>query len=116
MVEIGPKCRFGFRMPTPLSATAVLSLHGGTHMEGGARSIILAKEHLILGPKGKSHVETVGPRVILSFESRGVVCRAEEEVLVQGKPAGREALVPLGTQVEVGGVSFALTDAMGGRV
>jgi hypothetical protein len=114
-IEVGPKCRFDFRIPTPLSATAVLSLHGGTRMEGGARNIILVKEHLIVGQKGKSHVETTGPRIILSFEPRGLVCRAEEEILVQGKPAGREAMVPLGTQVDVGGVGFALTDAMGGR-
>ncbi|MGQ9592802.1 MAG: hypothetical protein ACUVYA_21190, partial [Planctomycetota bacterium] len=116
-IDFGPRSRIVFRLPTPLSATAVLSLQRGQRIHGDVRNVILLKDHLVLGPRGKSHVE-IGPkseRIVLSREPRGLVCRAQEEILLGTAAAGREALVPPGVRVQVGEVTFTVTDSMGGR-
>jgi hypothetical protein len=106
-----------FHLPTPLSSTAVLSLHNGQRIHGDVRKIVLLKEHLILGPRGKGHIEARGSsgKILLSKEERGLVCRGPEDILVDGKSKGREAVVPLGARVQVGDVSFTITDSKGGR-
>lgn len=118
VIELGPRCQMTFQLPTAMSATAVLSLHRGQRIEGDARKIILLKEHLVIGSKGKCHVETAsqGENVVLSLEPRGLVCRARDEIQVGGKPAGREVILPLGLQIQAGDVSFTVTESQGGRV
>lgn len=115
-IDLGPRCRIVFRLPTPLSATAVLSLQRGQRIHGDVRNVVLLKDHLVLGPKGKSHVE-IGrgsEKIVLSREPRGLVCRAAEEIFLGTAAAGREALVPPGVRVQVGEVTFTVTDS-GGR-
>lgn len=116
-IELTPRCRLSFHLPTPLSSTAILSLHNGQRIEGDVRKIVLLKEHLILAPRGKGHIETRGStgKIVLSREPRGLVCRAPDDILLDGASAGREAVVPLGARVQVGEVSFTITDTEGGR-
>jgi hypothetical protein len=119
-IDLGPRCRIKFEVPTPLSATAVLSLHRGQRVHGDVRKVLLVKDHLIIGPEGKSHVE-LGARaqkaekIVLSFEANRVVCRSRDDIFMNGAPLGNEAQVSLGTRFQVGDVTFTLTDSTGGR-
>jgi len=114
-VDLGPRCRLTFHQPTAMSATALLSLHKGQRIEGDVRQIVLLKEHLILG--GKGHIETNrnGSAIVISARSQGLVCRAKEDITVNGVSAGLEASIPLGAQIQVGDVTFTITDCKVGR-
>ncbi|HVR72931.1 MAG TPA: FHA domain-containing protein, partial [Planctomycetota bacterium] len=115
-LQIGQSCRFTFHLPTALSPTAILSL-GQHRIDGDVRKVILLGGHLLLGPGEACHVRTPqkGGVVVLSAAQGRIVCRAEDEVLVDGRPAGREAEVPLGSHVQVGEVTFTITDFVHGR-
>jgi len=113
-IRLGASCRFRFHLPTALSPTAVLTLERGQRIEGDVRKIVLFNELLLLGKEGKCHVEApvAGDTVVLSAGSGGLVCRAPEEILVDAKAAGREALIPLGAHVEIGELTFTLTRSL----
>lgn len=111
-IDLGSRCRLRFHLPTALSSTAVLALGKGQRIHGDVRNVVLLKEHLILGPRGKSHVEAGAAtrKVVISRESRGMVCRAEEDILVGDRSSGREAVIPPGARVQVGDLTFTLTE------
>ena len=50
--------------------------------------------------------------VILSQGPTGLVCKADEEILISGQPTGREAAIPLGAHVQIGELTFTITDAV----
>lgn len=110
-IRLGASCRFRFALPTPFSPTAVLTLERGRRIEGDVRKIVLFNKSLLLGKEGKCHVAVpvAGDTVVLTAGSGGLVCRAQEEILVDAKSAGREALIPLGSHVEIGELTFTIT-------
>ena len=109
-IRLGPTCGLRFHLPTALSPTAVLTLERAQRIEGDVRKIVLFNEHLLLGKEGKCHVAApvAGDTVVLSAWSNGLVCRASEEILVDAKSAGREALIPLGAHVAIGELTFTI--------
>lgn len=112
-LELGKACEIAFRMPTALSATAVLTLHRGQRIERDVREVILLDRDLLIGAAPSCHVRVAGQRrpVVLS-RSQGVLrCRAEEDILVDGKSSGIEALVAPGAHVQIGSLSFTVTVA-----
>jgi hypothetical protein len=112
-IELGPRCRLTFRLPTKLSAAAVLRLDG-LRVDGDVRDIILAAGHFLVGRGPNCHVEARGggaEPVVLSVRGGEVFCRAKEEIVIDGKGAGREALIPLGAAVDIGDLTFTITTA-----
>jgi hypothetical protein len=114
-LELAPRCRLSFRLPSPLSTSAVLALGNGQRLENDVREVILMDEHFLVGRGEKCHVATRGGSepLVLSRRGRDLICRAKEEVLVAGTPAGCEAAVPLGALVQVGDLTFTVTPAPG---
>ena len=109
-IALSPRCQVVFRQPTPLSASAVLSLAGGQRIAGDAREVILLHHLLIIGSGEGSHVRAEGaPRILLSASGKGLSVRSEEEILVDGTPRGRETLIRPGERVKVGEVTFTVT-------
>jgi hypothetical protein len=67
----------------------------------------------LIGAAPSCHVRVAGQRrpVVLS-RSQGVLrCRTEEDILVDGKSSGIEALVAPGAHVQIGSLSFTVTVA-----
>jgi len=114
-IGLGAGCRLRFLLPTALSPTAVLALERGQRIEGDVRRIVLLKEHLLLGRGDNCHVQTPSKsgRVVLSAGERGLLCRAEEEILLDGRPVGLEAPIPLGARAEIGELTFTLSKPLG---
>ncbi|MBI4582505.1 MAG: hypothetical protein HY717_00535 [Planctomycetes bacterium] len=117
VVELGPHCRLTFHLPTALAASAVLTLHKGQRMEGDVRDIVLMNENLLVGNHGACHIP--GPKkgepVVLSLRKGELVCRAREEILIDGKPAGLEAPVEPGAHIQIGDLTFTITATQGGE-
>jgi hypothetical protein len=83
----------------------------GQRIEGDVRKIILFKEHLLIGPGAGCHVQAPAKcgTVVLCAGPGGLVCRAEDEILMAGRPAGRETLVSLDTHMQIGELTFPIT-------
>jgi hypothetical protein len=63
-----------------------------------------------LGASSAAHVRVSESRgaVILQATSDGLLCRAEDEIVVDGRPAGRSAKLIDGARVNVGAMSFVI--------
>ncbi len=116
-IELSPRCGLVFRLPNPLSSSAVLSLSGGMRIAGDVREVILLDRHLLIGAGENCHVRaTAAPcQIILGEEDRGWVLRAEAGIDINGKPQGTETVVEQGAQVKIGDVTFTLTLLEGQR-
>ena len=116
-IKLSDRCHVTFKLPTALSGSAVLSLRGGQRLDADVQDIILLSEHFMLGPKTTCHVRTPGEGepVVLSCRDGEVACRAKEDVMVDGKPMGRNADIPLGQTVQIGNLTFTLTAASRGK-
>lgn len=110
VITLGAALKIAFELPSPLSPTAVLSL-GMQRLTGDVRTVILLKEHLIIGPRENSHIVAPGSEgaVVLSLDGGALRCRSEAAILMDGKLAASEAIVPLGAHVQVGKLTFTIT-------
>jgi hypothetical protein len=111
VLDLGPRCRVAFRLPTALSASAVLSLPPGQRLPGDVREVVLAAGHFLVGPAASCHVRTRGrgEPVVISTGNGVIMARAKEDILVAGASAGREARIPLGAPVTIGDLTFTIT-------
>ena len=115
-VVLGGATRLLFELPTPLSPSAVLTLKN-QRIEGDVRKVILLKNNLLIGASENCHVQVSAKTgragtVILSEGPAGLTCRADEEILLSGRPAGREATIPLGSHVQIGELTFTITGSV----
>lgn len=111
VIGLGRRSRLEFRLPTSLSTSAVLHLRGGLRLEGNVHHVILLDEHFLMGADDASHVKARGasaPLVIRRREGQ-LVCRAKEEIRVDGRGVGTEAALPLDAPIQVQDLSFTLT-------
>lgn len=116
-IVLGGAAKLLFELPTPLSPSALLTLKN-QRIERDVRKVILVKSNLLIGPGEACHVQVPARNsqpgaVVLSLDETGIVCRAEGELLLDGKPAGRETPVPLGAHVQFGEVTFTITGSAG---
>ncbi len=118
-INLGGQVELSFRLPTSLSATAVIDLPRGQRLENDVRRILLQDGHVIVGATTACHIVTphAPERTILSREStggseEGFTCRNKNGVIVDGKEKGRSASVPLGAQIEAGDLSFTITPTL----
>jgi len=97
-LDLSPRCRLTFRLPSPASTTAVLDLTGARLPRADIRRVILMDQDLIIGPGSASHV------VATQLERPVVLHVSQGQLVCQGRDAG----IPVGERVSVGGVSFVL--------
>ena len=106
-LDLSPRCRFTFVLPSPASTTAVLDLTGARLPRADVRRIILMDADLIIGPSNAAHV--VAPQldrsVVLHLSHGQLICQ------------GREGAIIMGESINVGGVSFVIApvDSHGSR-
>ncbi|HEY2588901.1 MAG TPA: hypothetical protein VGI81_24370 [Tepidisphaeraceae bacterium] len=115
-IAVGPRCRLRLRRPNPASTSVVLDVTAGRLARGDVRQVILFDRELIVGPGPAAHVRVdalSGPAV---FQRRrdGLVCRAADPVLLDGRPAGTEPLITPGVHVTIGPVGLILVREEGG--
>jgi hypothetical protein len=109
-IAIGPRCRLRFRRPNPASTSAVLDVISGRLSRGDVRQVILFDRELILGPGPAAHIRVdslTGPAV-LRRRGNGLVCRAADPILIDGRPSGSEPVLAPGVHVNIGPVGLFL--------
>lgn len=109
-IGVGPRCRIEFRRPNAASSSAILRVSGVRLPWGGVREAILMDREIVLGASSAAHVrvrECPGA-VVLQAAQDGLLCRAEDEIAIDGRPAGRTAKLPDGARVAIGSLSFVV--------
>ncbi|HEY7118481.1 MAG TPA: hypothetical protein VH475_17965 [Tepidisphaeraceae bacterium] len=110
-ISIGPRCRVTFRRPNAASATAVLEVGGARLPWGSVREVLLMDREIVLGASTAAHVrvrECPAPVILQASSDGGLLCRADETVVVDGVACGRTAKVNEGGRVVVGPLSFVI--------
>jgi hypothetical protein len=110
-IAVGPRGRIEFRRPNAASGTAVLQINGARLPWGGVREVLLMDREIVLGASAAAHVrvrECPAPVILQATADGGLLCRAEETVIVDGRPCGRAASVRDGARVVVGAASFVI--------
>lgn len=113
-ILLGGLVKVLFELPTPLSPSAVLTLKNH-RIPGDVRKVVLLKDHFLIGPGEECHVgappkASAESSAVLSLVGGRLHCRAETEILLDGQPAGKEAQIPPGCHVQIGDVTFTITD------
>jgi hypothetical protein len=110
-IAVGPRGRVEFRRPNAASGTAVLRVSGARLPWGGVREVLLMDREIILGASTAAHVrvaECRAPVILQASGDGGILCRAEDTVMIDGQPSGRAANLRDGAQVVVGAASFVI--------
>jgi tetratricopeptide (TPR) repeat protein len=110
-IALSSRCRIKYTRPHAASTTAVLQLSGTRLPKCDARRIILLDREIIIGPGSAAHVrcDALPEPAMLHVRDGRMMCRTNQEVLVDGRPMDRHAGIPLGASVQVGAVSFVVT-------
>lgn len=110
-IELGGRCKLRFRQPTGLSATALLDLRQGMRVEGDVQTIVLLDDNLIIGPGSNCHIQapTLEKRFVIQNGTEGLLCRAEKDILVDGRASGPQALIEPGAHIQVEDLTFTVT-------
>ena len=105
----GPSCRF--RLPTPLSATAMLCFASSCLPSRDTRDVVLMAEHVVLSNDASGHVcsSEADARVVLFWSADGLQCQVEGNAIVNGRVQKAPCRVRLGDRIEARGWSFSLT-------
>jgi tetratricopeptide (TPR) repeat protein len=118
-LELSPRCRLTFVLPSAASTSAALDLSGARLPRADVRRVILMDQDLIIGPGGASHVVARGldHPVVLHLSRGQLVCAGRDPVVIDGRPVDVGAPLPLNASIQIGGVSFVLTrpDSIGSR-
>jgi hypothetical protein len=88
----------------------VLDVTAGRLARCDARQVILFDREMILGPGPAAHVrvDSLSGPAVLRRDSQGLVCRAADPVLIDGRPAGSEPIFMPGVHVTIGPVGLIL--------
>jgi hypothetical protein len=109
-IGLGNLCRLTFRRPSAASVSAVLDLSGARLPGATIRQVILMDRELIIGPGTAAHVrvDDLAAPVVLQRRGEGMYCRSAAEILLDDKPAGTAAEIPVGSHVQVGSLHFVV--------
>jgi hypothetical protein len=103
---LGRKAKFTFRLPSRRSATAVLELSDTTKMPNDVRRVILFDRAAMIGVGPTAHIpcrHAGGPLVLFERNGNFWVRRQDD-----GHVDTAAVELPIGTTVEIGGVSMVL--------
>jgi tetratricopeptide (TPR) repeat protein len=103
-VELSPRCRMVFRVPSRASTSAVLDLTGARLPRSDVRRVILMDQDLVIAPGAAAHVqaEQIASPVVLYVSHGQLWARTQEG-------GATPQAVALGAHMNVGGVSFVVT-------
>jgi len=109
-LELGSSVRLRFRIPSVLSATAVLDFlsdHRPTHSIDG---VILMDENCLLGPTSDNHVVCPGwsETVLLYRKGDGLWCKSRSQISIDDKWTDGGGLVKPGSYVSGSDFGFRL--------
>lgn len=113
VIGLGETVQVRFRLPSPLSASAVLEFVSGHRPVQRIDSIVLMDENCLLGPGRGHHVDCRsfdGP-VVLFRRDGGFRCRARTDLWIDGAAAGTEAPFAPGAVVTCGAAAWRLEPA-----
>jgi hypothetical protein len=102
-----------FRIPSGASTSAVLDLHSARLPRADVRNVVLMDREIIIGGGSGAHVradEMTGQAVLVARDGN-IYCQSRMGVTIDGQSADGNTAIPLGKQVQVGGVSFVITAA-----
>ena len=104
-ITIGSRSRMRFRLPNAASTTALLELTGAKLPRPDIRNVILLDESIVIAKDRSAHVHVrdVDAPIILHLKS-GQLCYRQ---------GSTSTAAPLGIPIEVGGVSFVISDFEG---
>jgi hypothetical protein len=111
-IALSPRCVLRFNIPNPASTTATLSLSSGRLGRGDVRRIILMDRDILVGPTAGDHIvaESLDETMALFVQNGRLVCKTKARMLVDDKPAGPGAPLPLEKQIRIGQISLVLTE------
>ena len=112
-IALSPRCWMKFNIPNPASTTATLSLSSARLGRADVRQIILMDRDILIGPTGGNHIlaEFLDETVTLFAQNGRLGCKTKEKVLVDDKPVGSTAGLPINKQIRVGQISLVLVEA-----
>ncbi len=108
-IQLGQRVQVTFRKPTPLSATASLTLKSLNRFKPHVDGVLLLADSCVLGPSASSHVVCPNwkSELLLFRHNDGWFFRTLDEVDVNGKPAQGQILVESGMRMR--GEEFSLS-------
>ncbi|MEJ2703963.1 MAG: hypothetical protein P8Z79_16115 [Sedimentisphaerales bacterium] len=111
-ISLSPRCGMKFSLPNPASTTATLTLSSARVGRADVRKIILMDRDILIGPNAGSHilVESLEETVALFVQNERLLCRSRQGILVDDKPVGSTAGLPIEKQVRIGRLSLVLTE------
>jgi hypothetical protein len=112
-IGLGPRCRIHFRRPNAASTSAVLQVSGARLPWGSVREVILMGRELVIGPSSIAHVRTrdSAAQVVLHASDGRLLCRSNEPLTIDGRPAANHVEVTAASRVTAGNTSFAFQPA-----
>jgi hypothetical protein len=110
-IALSPRCRMKFHLPNPASTTAVLILSGARLGRADIRQVILMDRDVLIGPSGGNHIpaEFLDETIAMFAQNGKLMCKTAKKVIVDDKPAGSSAGIPVDKQIRIGQMSFVLT-------
>ncbi len=109
-LELSPRCRLKFSVPSQVSATAVLDLFGAKLPRLEIRRIILMDQDLIIGPNSASHLQVsgMGESMVLHVRQGRLYCQTRLPLMVDDVAGDANFPLSLGASIKTDGLSFAL--------
>ena len=107
---LGSTVRLSFSIPTPLSASAVLTFTSGHRPRTSVDGVVLMGETCLLGPGGGQHIACYGwpGGVVLVRTADGLAVKSRQPVMVDGRPALKMTSVSNGQIVSADELRFRL--------
>jgi hypothetical protein len=114
VIRLGPTVELEFRQPSPVSATARLSIVSRHRLPLAVDGVLLMAETCIIGPAPQAHIlaRSLTSPVVLYRQGTSLWCRASESFEVDGRACGARAPLTLQSSVLGDGFSFSL-EALG---
>jgi hypothetical protein len=112
-IELAGRVRLRFRLPSVLSATAVLDFISEHRPARSVDGVILMDETCLLGPGGDNHVRCRpwSESVILFRKGDGFWCKSRSNIFIGGELVREAAPLPIGQLVTGPELQFRLEPA-----
>lgn len=109
VLQLGKCVKLGFHKPSPLSASARLSMHSLNRFKPNVDGVLLLADSCIIGPNPSSHVHCPNwkSELLLFRRGDGWVFRSLDEVDVNG--VATQGHIPMEPGMRIGGEDFSLS-------
>jgi len=111
-IALSPRCWMKFNIPNPASTTVTLNLSSARLGRADIRQIILMDRDILIGPTAGNHIlaEFLDETIALFCQNGRLLCKTKEEILVEDKPVGSTAGIPINKHIRIGRISMVLTE------